>query len=219
MRRYLYMLLCAVLCTVPVLSRAQDSVAVPKGFTQLAKETGDLDKDGQNELVIVYNTPQQTDFGTERLLRVFKKDGNSWKIWQESHTAVLSSDHGGMMGDPFDGLSIQLGCIVIDHFGGSRQKWHYTHRYRFQNGAFCLIGATVNFGAPCDYFTDFDYNLSTGQVIIRTTTEECDEAGEATKSKEKKTTATRKPTKPLLMKDFEPGENQIKLPGAETLYY
>ena len=64
---------------------------------------------------------------------------------------VLPSEHGGMMGDPFEGLSIDRKCIVIHHFGGSRDKWKYTHRFRNQNRDWELVGSTIQFGAVCDY--------------------------------------------------------------------
>jgi len=144
----------------------------PNSFKILDEIEGDLDKDGVSEKVIVYDTEKETDFGTERQIYIYKKNNDKWELWEKSIGAILPSQHGGMMGDPFEGISIERNCIVINHFGGSRQKWNYTHRFRYQSGDFQLIGATVTFGSPCDYFFTFDYNLSNGKINYEKETED-----------------------------------------------
>lgn len=121
-----------------------------------------------------------------------------------------------MMGDPFEGISIERSCIVIHHFGGSRQKWTYTHRFRYQNGDFQLIGATVNEGSPCDYFVNVDYNLSNGKINYEKETENCDDESTTV---EKDSILLKLATLPT-MNGFSPGSNELKFPktGA-TVYY
>jgi hypothetical protein len=81
--------------------------------------------------------------------------------------AVLDGDEGGVFGDPFQDLSIERGAVVIGHYGGSRDRWSFTHRYRWQQGQWMLIGlelgSTDSFD-PENHFDDQEINLSTGRV-------------------------------------------------------
>jgi hypothetical protein len=83
-----------------------------------------------------------------------------------SDSAVLDGDEGGVFGDPFDDLSIDKGIVVISHYGGSRDRWGFTHRYRFQNGRWALIGLRRGHTDTLDleHYDDQDINLSTGLV-------------------------------------------------------
>jgi len=69
-------------------------------------------------------------------------------------------------GDPFQGLAVQRGVVEIQHYGGSRDRWSFTHKYRFQNGQWELIGLEVGSTDTLDleHYDDQDMNLSTGLV-------------------------------------------------------
>lgn len=139
----------------------------------LGEAIGDLDKDGIAEKVMVYNTSRSTDFGTEREIHIFKKEQKDWTLWHVSQGAVLASESGGVMGDPFRQVSIENGCIVLHQSGGSRSKWAYTHRFRLQEENWQLIGATIVSGTPCLDWETHDYNLSTGKIIYKKEKEQC----------------------------------------------
>jgi hypothetical protein len=197
-----------------------DTVATPEGFTKLKEAKGDLDKDNQDEMVIVYDTKKGTELGTERQLHIFKRGGNGWTLWHKSIGAVLPSEHGGMMGDPFEGIKIERGAIVIHHYGGSKDKWNYTHRYRYQNGVWELIGATINFGAPCETRENYDYNLVTGKIEAKIDTEACDDEGKQKESTQtEEFTFASKPAKPVLMDSFYPGDNEVKIKDRDKSFY
>ncbi|WP_010180029.1 hypothetical protein [Aquimarina agarilytica] len=186
-----------------------------KGLTLLTEATGDLTNDGIPEKINVYDTQKETDFGTERLIHILKKNDTKWVLWKKSIGPILPSAHGGMQGDPFEGISIERNCIVIHHSGGSHQKWSYTHRYRYQNNEWQLIGATTHFGAACDYFETYDYNLSTGNINYRKEIENCETAH--TKIEEQQ---FYKKLKSLpLMDGFYPGNNELKLPNTDLLIF
>lgn len=197
-----------------------DTIPTPAGFEKIGEATGDLNSDGQDEKVLVFTTGRMTDFGYEREIHVFKMGEGAWKPWHHSSTAVLPSEHGGMMGDPFVEIAIERGCIVISHAGGSRQKWSYTHRFRYQNDHWELIGATVEFGSRCDYWDYFDYNLSNGKIKYKKETEVCDEI-----TNDMKTTVTAEESftfklkKLPVMDGFRPGETGIITPESEEMIY
>lgn len=190
-------------------------IETPKSFKILDEIEGDLDKDGISEKVIVYDTEKETDLGTERQIFIYKKTNDKWELWKSSVGAILPSQHGGMMGDPFDGISIERNCIVIYHYGGSRQKWSYTHRFRYQSGDFYLIGATINSGSPCDYFETFDYNLSNGKIDYQKEMENCENESSKIEKKEMIRKLETLPT----MNGFYPGNNKLNFPNSETTIY
>ncbi len=181
------------------------------------KVKDDLNGDGVADFLEVLTTTDDDDgLGFKRRLIVYSGEGADRDAWYTADAIILSTGHGGMVGDPLEGVSIENGAIVIDHFGGSRQKWNYTHRFRWQNGDFQLIGATVVFGAPCEYFVDFDYNLSTGNAIWKKTVEDC----ETKKDPAVDLVEFKKKGGLVSMDGFYPGDNPIEIPGREgTVYY
>ncbi len=137
---------------------------LPAGYKMLREATGDLDRDGQAEKVFVLNTGEIGEMGEERILLIFKVMQDDWKLMHQAKGAVLPSEHGGVFGDPFQSIKIDNGTIVLVHFGGSRDQWNYTHRFRLQNKKWELIDAKVQNEAACERTELFDYNLSTGKV-------------------------------------------------------
>ncbi len=150
------------------------TLELPDGYTLVDDATGDLDKDQIAEKVLVVNTDEQGDMGTERALLVFKNKGTDWHLMHRARGPVLPSEHGGMMGDPFESVVIERGAIVLKHFGGSRSKWHNTHRFRFQQDNWELIGTTLVQELPCEEKETFDYNLASGQVIYSHVQQSCE---------------------------------------------
>lgn len=150
------------------------TLELPDGYTLLGDATGDLNKDGIAEKVLVVNTDELGNMGTKRALLVFKNNGKDWNLWHRAKGPVLPSEHGGVMGDPFESIAIDGGTIVVKHFGGSRSKWSNTHRFRFQNGNWELIGATLIQELPCEEKETFDYNLASGQVIYTHVQQACE---------------------------------------------
>lgn len=150
------------------------TVGVPLDYMLLQETSGDLDKDSIQEKVQVFNTTDTSDLGIVRELRILKFQQNQWKLWKSSRFAIMKSQESGMMGDPFESISIKKGILIIEHFGGSSWKWHHTDKYRFQNGEFQLIGYTSNYGKPCNYWIDNDFNLSTGKYVYKKEPERCE---------------------------------------------
>ncbi len=204
-------------CTIckSQVNEVKETQALPSEHKVLKEVNGDLDNDGIAEKLVIYDTNTETEMGTERQIHIFKKKNYNWELWITSIGAVLPSAHGGMMGDPFEDVSIERGCIVITHFGGSRQKWNYIHRYRFQQGEFQLIGATISYGSPCDYFETLDYNLSTRKAIYKKEIDNCEE--NSTKVINETIILKKKPLPK--MNGFYPGDNEILFPKHKAEMY
>jgi hypothetical protein len=190
----------------------------PENSSKLKGITNDLNGDGQTDYLKVITTTEDNDgLGFKRQLVVYSGEGADLDAWYTADDVILSTEHGGMMGDPLAGVEIENGIIVVNHFGGSRQKWNYTHRFRWQNNDFQLIGTTITYGAPCDYFDELDYNLSTGKAMYVRETEDCDD--EDSEIVTQLINFERKIAPPS-MNGFLTGENEIAITGSEeTMYY
>lgn len=198
---------------------AVDTVASPAGFTKLGEASGDLDKDGQDETVTVFSTDKEDDGGKIRELHVYKKKDGKWDLWKKATGPVMGSESGGVMGDPFQEVKVENGAIVLTQSGGSRYKWTYTHRFRFQDNDWKLIGTTYVTGTPCEYWENFDYNLSTGRINYEIEKEDCSESEENPKVTKSSKTFTHKLKALPSMDGFSAGSTSLELKGTKEGFY
>ena len=183
-------------------------------------QSADFNNDGAHDfLEIRMRDREDSGLGKERDLVVYSGAGDTRKDWYTAKSVLLSTENGGMMGDPLEDVNIDGNTIVIKHFGGSRQKWAYTHRFRWQNGDFQLIGVTVHAGAPCDYFEALDYNLSTGNADWVKTTQDCSEGEEGPVITEVTHSFNEKPVVRASMNGFRTGEYELKIPKMDESVY
>ncbi|MEM6633448.1 MAG: hypothetical protein AAF694_27490, partial [Bacteroidota bacterium] len=202
--------------TEPILA---NTTAIPQGFELLSETWGDLNKDGVEEWVRIYNTDSVGDFGRERELHIFEKnyvEGN-WDLLYYAKKVVLPDAHGGIMGDPFGELSVENGAVVLRQQGGSRYKWSYIHRFRYQAEKWQLIGTTIETGAPCEMWEHFDYNLSTGKIIYTKELENC-ETDPTTSVESREELFHKLPSLPQ-MDGFYPGDNEVALRDTLSFYF
>ncbi|WP_324027848.1 hypothetical protein QSV08_07845 [Maribacter sp. BPC-D8] len=150
-------------------------IKIPENYTIVDSIKGDLDNDAINELVVAYNVmPENEIDGVPRELVIYKLENNQWVVWKTSDQALYGSKDGGMMGDPYGEMDIKNGILHISQNGGSSWKWGFTDKYRFQNDEFYLIGYTSLAGKLCAYWTDIDFNLTTGKMIVNKEFEKCE---------------------------------------------
>jgi hypothetical protein len=186
----------------------------PKDSEILQTVDGDLDGDKIPEKVIIYNTKDTTDLGSIREIQILKKVNGKWSLLEKSRNAVLESNAGGMMGDPYQDTEIKNGILMITQAGGSSWKWGYTDKYRFQNGKFELIGYESTYGKPEEYFTNVDFNLSTGQLNFEKEVENTAEYG-----KSKDETYIKKGLKINLQNRNQKEQRKITLPKTKEEVY
>lgn len=167
---------------------------LPPSWILLKQAQGDLDKDSLPDLTVVLKSAaEDKDEGggaeTPRLLLIlFGTKSGGYTLAASSGKAVLCKGCGGVFGDPFAKLGIERGALVIEHYGGSSERWGYTHRWRYQNGDFLLIGLTTRSDDTRTGASEVkDENLVTGVRVVDRT----DADGKSTKTRE------RVPTKPL----------------------
>ena len=141
----------------------------------------------------------------------------SYELLHLAKGAVLPDAHGGIMGDPFGELSVENEAIVLRQQGGSRYKWAYVHRFRYQVDQWQLIGATIESGAPCDMWENFDYNLSTGKVLYKMDQENCE--NDSITRIEIQNTFFHKLENLPEMNGFYPGDNEVSLNDTLSFYF
>lgn len=146
---------------------------IPAGWVETALVEADLNGDQRNDVAMVISRPVRPadDFNSNRkehvLVIALRQDDGSLKRSAVSDQAVLGDFDGGVLGFPFREMRFERGAVVIEHYGGSRNRWEITSRYRYQNGRWILIGRTdedTDIHYP-DFFDKVDFNLSTGLVI------------------------------------------------------
>ncbi|MFP3598799.1 hypothetical protein [Chryseobacterium sp. SIMBA_029] len=134
---------------------------LPEGQKLDSVVTGDLNKDGLEDAVIVYEAEKllKHERNEKRILRILlKQQDGKYELAAESSGAVAGENMNNVF---FTGIEIVKGILIVSHDflrGGS------THKYRYQNGGFYLIGAESHTGNAAEY-SSVDYNLSTGKYV------------------------------------------------------
>lgn len=199
--------------------------SVPKGYQKIAEAKGDLDKDGQDETVIIFNTDKKTNLDDRddflRSFFILKDIDGKLKIWKENNTVLFSS---GMGFYPEDNappeISIKNFSLSITQIfnTNSRHTQTYKHTFRFQNGDFYLIGSHDRFEDTCDFNYLNEINFSTGKVIKDEEHSSCDEERKVIPKDIHKEFIH--PFKTLIkMNNFRIGENKFKIPGSKNQIY
>lgn len=177
---------------------------------------GDLYKDDRYETAVAYET-FEGEYESMRCIIIFEEDEeNGWQILSRSNTAILESGSGGMMGNGFDAMEITNAVLNVTHWGGSREKWTYSHKYRFQDEDFYCIGATIGSYDPCVSWDEFDYNLSTGKAYFTVGDDDCENEENATENKSK---IMFDPIDLPRFSEIKIGENTATDPDTGVTYY
>lgn len=168
----------AAFAAQPAISKSGDNlnVFVPAGWKIMEEAKGDLNKDGIPDAVLILKNSAEEKDGVNTtdmrrlLVIVLGTPAGGYSLSAISEEAILCKDCGGIFGEPFAGIKIARGVIVVEHYGGSNQRWGYTHRWRYQDGDWCLIGLTNradDLGAETSEVTDI--NLVTGDSVVEKT--------------------------------------------------
>ena len=197
------------------------NVEIPTGYTILSEAIGDLDGDGIDEKAIAFNTEREGEMGTERELRIYVDQNGVWSLWHTCVGPILSSESGGLLGDPFESVEIIAGNLVISHYGGSSDRWSYMHEFHYSDQNWLLVAATLISYRSCEYSETYTYDLMKGTGFHSYQTEECNGNGETIRKEmdiEENLTIDSKEKKPT-MDHFQPGETKANVRGNQEYYY
>lgn len=157
---------------IPVSAKTHSDF-VPHGWDEKVVVEADLNGDQRDDVAMVISwasrPPGDVDFKRKEhvLVLALRQDDGSLKRSAVSDGAILDDFEGGVLGYPFQELRVERGAVVIEHYGGSRNRWEITTRYRYEKGHWVLIGRTdvdTDVHYP-DFIDKVDHNMSTGLVL------------------------------------------------------
>lgn len=128
---------------------------------------GDLNNDGIDDLVTV----KQDSVNEERPYRLqiyLSQTDQELRLVLSSDSAIVAMKSEGNIGFAvtlFTGVEIKNGTLIINH---ELTRGSFSHQFRFQNNNFELIGFRSG-GVSGRDVEEIDYNLSTGDKIIKRT--------------------------------------------------
>lgn len=159
---------------------------IPKGWDTLKVINCDFNHDGMKDIIAVLKNKEEDNFASshidiKRLLIVLLKEKNGYSLKIKNNNVIFCKTCGGGWGDPFEHINVKDNIITINHYGGSSWRWADTHKFRYQNEDWFLIGKTYyNYHNTehCDSLDDFvsdymDENLVTGNLIKKKINEQC----------------------------------------------
>lgn len=198
--------------------------SVPKEYKKVTEVKGDLDKDGKDETVLVFDTDRtasghETASGKKDYKRVFyilKNELGRLKVWKENSTLLYSSGMGFYPEGNILDIQIKNYCLVVEQQFSSNSRHTQTskHTFRYQNGDFYLIGSYDNFADNCEFNFTGEINFSTGKVIVDREYSSCDD--DNTKTPENIHKEFIYKLKSLIkMDDYKMGEHKFNIPGLK----
>lgn len=150
---------------------------IPKGCDTLGMAKGDLNKDGREDIVLALN-----NISEGRIILVLFKTGSGYSLHSKATGVLMCKECGGNF-DPYAGVIIRNGLLIINHFGGTALKWEIKSIYTYQNNEFYLIGERQSGfrsnGSYCDKYDEFsefsfqETNYITGQQKLKEISGDC----------------------------------------------
>lgn len=120
---------------------------VPTNFSVLDAISGDLNLDEINDYILVLKKNGEDSLSNavdnpERrpLMILIREKDNKLQLVRRNNNTVYCIDCGGMMGDPFMGITIKNGYFSVEHYGGSAWRWTriITYKYSKQDNEWFL---------------------------------------------------------------------------------
>jgi len=114
---------------------------IPQGYTLLDSKSGDLNQDGYTDYIIICKSPNENEEELQRpLLILHGQENGSLELIARNDNIVLCAQCGGVMGDPYTGITIKKNFFSIEHEGGSSDQWTriITFKYNLDEGQYYI---------------------------------------------------------------------------------
>lgn len=207
------------------ISQSQElkNFVVPKDYEKIAETKGDLDKDGIDETIIIFDSPKKVESfynrkSPQRELFILKNSSGKLKIWTKNSTIILPKEIGfSPESNPLPEITIKKGTLIVTQSfsTNSRHTQTYKHTYRYQNDDFYLIGSLQNFDDTCEFNMYDEINFSTGKAIVDQKYYPCFTEDKTAPAADFHKEFNYKLKKLIKMNNFKPGENSIKIPNSD----
>ena len=185
---------------------------IPKGMVLFDKVSGDLNKDGITDLVLMIKGTDKSMFiqdeyrgeldRNRRGIIVLLKREQGYELASKNPDCFSSeNEEGGVYFPPELTLDIRKGKLYVEYRHGRYGYWTYTFRY--QNGDFVLIGydSTSSYGPVIN--REKSINFSTKRMQERVNVNESAESGEEVFKETWKDIKLNKMIKLSEIKDFD----------------
>src|SRR6218665_194596 len=214
----LFSFLTLMFCSILYSQELKDFV-IPKGYEKILETKGDLDKDGKDEVVMIFNVNPKAEV-SGRKFYILKNINGKLKIWKENSTLIYDSKWGFYPNENQLEINIKNNSLNIlqSYYSNSRHSDTSKYIFRFQNGDFYLIGLLWKFDDTCEFNFKEEANFSTGKIIIDNQYSDCDDGSDRKIPKNTYKEFTHKFPKLIKMNDFRIGENKIKIPNSNQYF-
>lgn len=109
------------------------------GYEAMDVVKGDLNKDKRDDYLLVLKTAGEdsfsfdnTDWDAHRpLLLIIRQANGTLKTVAVNNELIFCKNCGGVMGDPYQGLTIKPGEFTADLYGGSSWRWAESFTFRY----------------------------------------------------------------------------------------
>jgi hypothetical protein len=161
---------------------------IPKGYIEYERYFGDLNKDGQEDCVLIIKKVDTTNIVLNRfdemvdrnrrgILVLLKKD-KEYKLAAKNYNCFSSeNEDGGVYYPPQLQIEFERGNLIIKYSHGRYGNWQFIFRY--QQAAFKLIGydSSSNFGPVIQEQTSINFLTKKKLVRVNTNQEDTGEDG------------------------------------------
>ncbi|MBI3518933.1 MAG: hypothetical protein HY062_06200 [Bacteroidetes bacterium] len=98
---------------------------IPKGYGLLDSASGDLNKDGIKDLILILKNNLEESFPdtTRPLLILHGTKTKGYVLVAKNAHVVLCKNCGGIYGDPYERVVVKNNFFSVEHYGGSNWRW------------------------------------------------------------------------------------------------
>ncbi len=177
----------------PIIERVKKNLTefIPTGWVILDSVSFDYNNDSLLDYVVIIETIENVKYNKmwgsvememddkPRILFILKGTKNGFSLGCQANELILTSGQGGMMGDPYQGISVSGNKICTSFWGGSRDKWNLSHCFIYQNNNW-ILRSTETSGGNAELMYLMNYDFETGKFNYEYFEEKYNEASDST---------------------------------------
>lgn len=154
-KRLLVLMICAMALTAIA---QKEEVKIPDALKEfvlhntkpIEMRSADLNGDGKMDYVLVLTSTnveagqEQNDDSQRITLIIVRKPEGELSIAARNHHVAFCAGCGGIMGDPFEGVTVRKNSFTITNSGGSRERWSSSFQFNYssKDNAWQLVRVT-----------------------------------------------------------------------------